>query len=146
MCEACREVTSRNKDKLTDILGINMCCFRDSVVPLDKDNKPLRPVILWLDERRAKGLKKLPLLSRTIFKMVGMGPTIELNLKRSMSRWIQENEPEIWEKTDKFMMLSTYIAMQLTGRFADSPCAQAGHLPIDFKKGVWYKRADNKIL
>lgn len=145
MCEACREVTSRNKDKLTDILGINMCCFRDSVVPLDKDNKPLRPVILWLDERRAKGLKKLPLLSRVIFKMVGMGPTIELNLKRSMSRWIQENEPEIWEKTDKFMMLSTYIAMQLTGRFADSPCAQAGHLPIDFKKGVWYKRAEKHM-
>ena len=145
LCEACKELTKRNKDKLNDILGINMCCFRDSVVALDKDNKPLRPVILWLDERRAKGLKKMPLLSRAIFKLVGMGPTVELNLKRSMSRWIQENEPEIWEKTDKFMMVSTYITMLLTGKYADSPCSQAGHLPIDFKKRVWYKNAEKHM-
>ncbi len=145
LCEATKEIVSRNKDKLNDIIGINICCFRDSVVPLDKDNKPLRPVILWLDERRAKGLKKIPFLSRLIFKLVGMGPTIELNLKRSMSRWIQENEPEIWEKTDKFMMVSTYITMLLTGRYADSPCSQAGHLPIDFKKGVWYKHAEKHL-
>lgn len=145
LCEATKEIVANNKDKMQDVIGINMCCFRDSVVPLDKDNKPLRPVILWLDERRAKGLKKLPALSRAIFKLVGMGPTIELNLKRSMSRWIQENEPEIWEKTDKFMMLSTYITLLLTGRYADSPCAQAGHLPINFKKGVWYKHADKHL-
>lgn len=145
LCEACQEITKRNRDRLDDIVGLNMCCFRDSVVPLDKDNKPLRPAILWLDERRAKGLNRLPLLSRVIFKLVGMGPTVELNLKRSMSRWIQENEPEIWAKTDKFMMVSTYITMLLTGKYADSPCSQAGHLPIDFKKGVWYKKAHKHL-
>ena len=145
LCEASKEIVSRNKDKMNDVLGVNMCCFRDSVVPLDKDNKPLRPVILWLDERRAKGLKKLRLSSRILFKLVGMGPTVDLNLKRSMSRWIQENEPEIWEKTDKFMMVSTYITLLLTGKYADSPCSQAGHLPIDFKKCDWYKNTEKNM-
>ena len=31
LCEATNEIASKNKDKLTDIIGINMCCFRDSV-------------------------------------------------------------------------------------------------------------------
>lgn len=145
LCEASQEIIKKNSQRIPDILGINMSFFRDSVVPLDKDNKPLRPVILWLDQRRAKGLKKLPFLSRAIFSLIGMGPTVDLNLKRSMSRWIQEEEPEIWEKTDKFMMISTYITFLLTGEYADSPCSQAGHLPIDFKKGKWYKNADKHL-
>lgn len=144
LCSATKELMSRNQDKANNILGVNMCCFRDSVVVLDKDNKPLRNTIIWLDERRAKGVKKMPWYYRLLFKVSGMGPTVDLNLKRSMSRWIQENEPEIWEKTDKFMFVSTYITLLLTGKYADSPSSQAGHMPIDFKKANWYKN-DKKM-
>ena len=141
LCKATRKLVEENKDKMGDVLGITMAFFRDSVVCLDKDNNILRPAILWLDERRAKGEQKLPLLHRFLFQLVGMKPTIELNLKRSMAQWIKENQPEIWAKTDKFMMLSTFVTMRLIGQYVDSPCCQAGHLPINFKKGVWYKNA-----
>jgi len=139
MCEATKELVEKHKEEINDVLGITMCFFRDSVVCLDKDNEVLRPLILWLDERRAEGKYKLPLSARAIFKLVGMGPTIDLNMKRSMGQWIRENEPEIWAKTDKFMMISTFITLQLIGEYVDSPCTQAGHLPIDFKRGEFYK-------
>ena len=61
-----------------------------------------------------------------------------------MAVWMQENEPEIWAKVDKFMMISTFINLQLLGQYVDSPSSQAGHIPIDFKKGDWYKK-DNHI-
>ena len=139
LCKATNKLVSENKDKMNDVLGITMAFFRDSVVCLDKDNKVLRPAILWLDERRAEGKQKLPLLHRAIFKMIGMKPTIDLNMKRSMAQWIKENQPDIWKKTDKFMMISTYVTMKLVGEYVDSPCSQAGHMPIDFKRGTWYK-------
>ena len=145
LCKATQKLVQENKDKMDDVLGIEMAFFRDSVVCLDKDNKVLRPAILWLDERRAAGKQKLPLLHRFLFKLIGMKPTIELNLKRSMAQWIKENEPEIWAKTDKFMMISTYINLKLLGDYVDSPCSQAGHLPINFKKGVWYKKPDKHL-
>lgn len=141
LCKATNKLVNENKEKMNDVLGIVMAFFRDSVVCLDKDNNVLRPAILWLDERRAEGKQKLPAIHRFLFKLVGMKPTIELNMKRSMAQWIKEKEPEIWKKTDKFMMLSTYINMKLIGDFIDSPCCQAGHLPINFKKGEWYKNA-----
>lgn len=145
LCKATNKLVKENKDKIDDVLGITMDFFRDSVVCVDKNGKPLRPAILWLDERRAKGKEPLPLSARAIFKLVGMGPTIDLNRKRSMSVWLKENEPEIWEKTDKFMMISTYINYKLLGEFVDSPCCQAGHLPIDFKKGEFYKNAPKHL-
>ena len=139
LCKATNELVKKNKDKISDVLGVVMDFFRDSAVCVDKDGKPTRPLILWLDERRAEGKEKLPLSARAIFKVVGMGPTIELNRKRSMALWIQENEPEVWAKTDKFLMVSTYINYKLIGEFVDSPSTQAGHLPIDFKCGKFYK-------
>ena len=139
LCTCTKNIVKKHQDKIKNVIGICMAFFRDSVVAVDKDGKPLRPAILWLDERRAEGREKLPALNRAIFKLIGMGPTIELNRKRSMSVWMQENEPEIWAKTDKFMFLSTYINKKLVGEFVDAVSSQAGHLPIDFKKGKWYK-------
>ena len=139
LCTCTKKLVANNKDKMERVIGISMAFFRDSVVPIGYDGKPLRPAILWLDERRAQDIHKLPALNRAIFKLIGMGPTIELNRKRSMAVWIQENEPELWEKTAKFMFLSTYINKKLVGEFVDSVSCQAGHLPIDFKKGHWYK-------
>ena len=139
LCTCTNNIVKNNKDKMERVIGISMAFFRDSVVPVDKEGKPLRPAILWLDERRAEDKNKLPALNRAIFKLIGMGPTIELNRKRSMAVWIQENEPELWEKTNKFMFLSTYINKKLVGEFVDAVCSQAGHVPIDFKKGQWYK-------
>ena len=132
LCKATNELVSKNKDKMSDVLCVSMAFFRDSVVCVDKNNKPLRPAILWLDERRAEGRQKLPLLSRTIFKLVGMGPTIDLNRKRSMSIWIQENEPEIWNKTEKFMMISTYIDYKLLGEFVDSSSESESDIFLDW--------------
>ena len=145
LCKATNKLAKDYKDKFDDVLGIVMSFFRDSVVCLDKDNKVLRPAILWLDERRAEGKQKIPAFHRFLFKAIGMMPTIDLNMKRSMAQWIKENQPEIWEKTDKFMMISTYITMKLIGDYVDSPCSQAGHLPINFKKGVWYKNPDKHL-
>ena len=139
LCACTKKLVKEQEKLIPDVIGISMAFFRDSVVAVDKDGKPVRPAILWLDERRAEGKEKLPALNRAIFKMIGMGPTIDLNRKRSMSVWMQENEPELWAKTDKFMFISTYINQKLVGEFIDAISSQAGHLPIDFKKGEWYK-------
>lgn len=144
LCQATNKLVKNNKEKIDDVLGITMAFFRDSAVCLDENNKPLRPAILWLDERRAKG-DGLPLLNKAIFKLVGMGPTIELNRKRSMALWVQENEPEIWSKTKKYVMLATYLNYKLTGKLIDSPSNQAGHIPTDFKHQCFYKNATKHL-
>ena len=132
-----KELSKKNKDKLDRIIGATLSCFRDSSVQLDKDLKPVRPCILWLDQRMAKGSEKLPFIYDLLFKAVGMENTIKLNRSRTAAHWIKENEPEIWAKTDKYVNISTYLTYKITGTLCDSAASLTGHYPINFKSRKW---------
>ena len=136
--EALKELVSRNKDVLNNITGATITTFRDTAVFLDKNNKPLRKCILWLDQRTAEAKEKIPPLYSFLFKMVGMKNTIILNRRRTMAHWVKENEPHIWSKTRKYVNISTYLIYKLTGNLVDCPSGMTGHYPINFKKKKWY--------
>ena len=139
LIDCLKELAKSNKDKLDRIVGSTVTTFRDSAVLLDANNKPIRNVILWLDQRTAQGKEKLPLLHRALFKIIGMKPTIDLNIKRTVAHWIKENEPETWSKTKKYVNISTYINYKLSGVLADSPSGMTGHYPLNYKQRKWYK-------
>ena len=144
LIECLKEITANNKDRLQDIVATTVTSFRDSAVLLDKNNKPLRSVILWLDQRLAKASEKMPKLHKFAFKLVGMYDTVVLNRTRTMAHWVKENEPELWAKVDKYVNISTYIIYKLTGELADSPGGYTGHYPLYYKKRVWYKEGAMK--
>ncbi|MDY0118097.1 MAG: FGGY-family carbohydrate kinase [Bacilli bacterium] len=141
--ECMKKATLALKEKhsvlLNKVIALGVTTFRDSPVLLDKNFEPLRPLILWLDQRQPKKLKPLALWKRIIFGIVGMSKTVIHNKLRTPAIWIQENEPEIWSKTAYYVNISTYLMYRLTGNLADSPANQTGHFPINFKKQVWYK-------
>ena len=138
MMECLKELAKKNKDKLGRIKGSTIATFRDTAVLLDKDNKPVRKSILWLDQRMAKASEKIPLLHRIIFRLVGMGDTIKLNRSRTMAHWIKENEPENWGRTEKYVNISTYLTYKLTNQLVDSVANVIGHYPVNFKARKWY--------
>ena len=144
LIECLKEIANKNKSILSNIVGMTVTTFRDSAVLLDKNGKPLRPIILWLDQRLAEAKEKLPAMHRFAFKLVGMKETIDLNRTRTMAHWIKENEPELWAKVDKYVNISTYINYKLTGELADSPGGLTGHYPLNYKKRVWYKEGAMK--
>ena len=144
LIECLKKLGQESKDNLNDIIAMTVTTFRDSAVLLDKDNKPLRPVILWLDQRLARADEKLPAMHRFLFKLVGMKDTIVMNRTRTMAHWVKENEPDLWAKVEKYVNISTYINYKLTGELSDSPGGLTGHYPLNYKKCVWYKEGAMK--
>ena len=144
LAECLKKLSRESLDYLPDIQAMTVSTFRDSAVLLDEHNKPLRPVILWMDQRLAKAEEKIPALHRFLFKLVGMKDTIDLNRTRTVAHWIKENEPDVWAKTKKYVNLSTYINFRLCGELADSPGGLTGHYPINYKKSEWYKEGAMK--
>ena len=136
--KALKGIADEAPDKLERISGAAITTFRDTSVQLDANNKPLRRSILWLDQRLAKGKEKLPLLHWFLFSLIGMKPTIVLNRARTVAHWLKENEPETWNKTVKYVNISTYITYKLTNNLVDSSASITGHYPINFKKRKWY--------
>ncbi len=60
------------------------------------------------------------------------------------ANWIRTNQPEIWERTYKYLFLSGYLTYKLTGRLADSVGCQVGYVPFDYKKLGWAAPSDWK--
>lgn len=145
LCLCTRRMVENHKDLVDGCAGISLSCFRDTAVLLDKDNKLVRPTILWLDQRMAKCEDKLPLVSRIAFGLVGMKEVIDINRRRTMLNWVKENEPENYSKVSKYVAISTYFVWKLTGRFVDSPSSYTGHYPLDYKNRKWYKNPQKHL-
>lgn len=132
-------IHDHNPDMVKDILAVTVSTIRDTCVCVDKEGKPLRDIITWLDQREASCSKPLPLKSRLAFAVASMTEALYDQRKITKSNWIIEHEPEIWEKTYKYLMFSGYMVFLLTGKMIDSVASQIGHIPFDYKNKVWYQ-------
>ncbi|MDK2980937.1 MAG: hypothetical protein PWQ55_1284 [Chloroflexota bacterium] len=137
LCQACQGVWQASGIAKDSIAAVALTTQRSTVVNVDADGQPLRPAIVWLDQRRAEKIPPMKGFWGAAFKLVGAQPTVEYLQRECEANWIVENQPEIWEKTHKFLYLSGYLTYLLTGSFVDSVGSQVGYMPFDYKKQAW---------
>ncbi len=137
LCEAGRVVCGRNKGALSRMSAVALTTIRDTVVCLDRDNKPLRDIILWLDKRKAEFGDPFPFHRKLMFRVAGMAPATENIYCASPCNWIAQRQPDIWDKTAQYVMLPTYLNYKMTGVLADSAANMIGHMPFDYKNRRW---------
>lgn len=137
---------AKHAEFMSKVIALGITTFRDSAIVLDQNYQPLRPMILWLDQRQAALKKDVALIRKLAFAITGMTETVLLNRKRTPAIWLQENEPEIWAKTRYYINFSTYIMYKVTGQLVDSVANQTGHFPIDFAKRKWQSKYSLKNI
>lgn len=143
LCKACDTLWRTWGGPKTAIKAVSVTTQRATVINLDADGEPLRPAIVWLDQRLEQDLPPMgpwgPLLA-----LAGERETVRFFRRQSEALWIKNNQPEIWQKTAKFLLLSGYYSYRLTGEYVDSAASQVGYLPFDFKKHDWAGSLDWK--
>jgi len=117
---------------------------RGTYVNLDREGRPLRPAIVWLDQRKASTGGLIPSAAVPLLRAARVWPFVEYVTRYCRSNWIRQNEPETWRRTHKFLCLSGYLTHRLTGEFRDSSANIVGTMPIDVKRGRWASRWDVK--
>ena len=137
ICKAAKRCKTENPKAWEKIEAVSITTIRDTCVCVDEDGKPLRTAILWLDKRKASEGPRLDLQRKALFKMSGMEETVSVQYAKSHCNWIMENQPDIWKKTHKFLMLSGYMIYKMTGRFVDVDASLVGHIPFNFKERRW---------
>ncbi|MDR0785348.1 MAG: FGGY-family carbohydrate kinase [Treponema sp.] len=142
VCETSRSLKAKAGVDWENVIGVTCTTIRDSCLCLDKERRPLRDVILWLDGRRLKTVKPLPAPAAVFLKIAGMTASVNLLRKAAACNWLAENEPEIWAKTDKFVFVSTWLTYKFCGRLVDSTASVIGHIPFDVKNNAWMKSDD----
>ena len=119
----------------SDIAAIGISYQMHGLVCVGKDGKPLRDAIIWCDSRAVpygeaafKGLGEEKCLDR-LLNSPG-------NFTASKLAWVKENEPEIFEKTDKIMLPGDYIALKMTGETCTTVSGLSEEMLWDFKENA----------
>lgn len=142
LCQITKAITEKQPRLMQDVIAMSVDTFRDTAVLLDENNNVLRDCILWSDLRVADTSEKLPAKQRFLFKLVGMDRPIKAIRQKVKTRWVQQNEPELWQKVKKVAHISAYLNWKLTGNLTDSYASTIGHFPFDNKKKRWMKPND----
>ena len=144
LCKACHQLWETTDVPKASLAGMALTTQRATVVNVDATGTPLRPAIVWLDQRRTEGLEPVRGLWGLAFRIVGMSETVAYFQAEAEANWIRTHQPEIWAQTHKFLFLSGYLTHKLTGRFVDSVGCQVGYIPFDYKRLQWAKPRDWK--
>lgn len=112
--EATQSILQQTGAAGEDIKAIGISYQMHGLVCVDKQQKVLRPAIIWCDSRAVPYGEKA-------FEAIGETTCLSHllnspgNFTAAKLAWIKENEPAIFEKIHKIMLPGDYIAMKLTG-------------------------------
>lgn len=142
LCETTTRLIKNTSFDISQIMGLSVTTQRGTVVNLDKEGKPLRPAIVWLDQRKAKVDKWPKGIVKKGLQIINMHESLAHAIKDGESNWIRQNQPEIWEKTYKYVFLSAFFNYRLVGKFIDSIGSTVGYIPFNYKKQRWSKPSE----
>ncbi|MEG2051722.1 MAG: FGGY-family carbohydrate kinase [Oscillospiraceae bacterium] len=142
MCEVSLQLKETHEELWNDIIAVTCTCIRATTICLDKDGNALRNAVVWLDKRKATDLPPMPWKNAAAFKVAGLSQVAETLRSQLAANWIIKNQPDIWHKTYKFVLLSTYFNFKFCGSMKDSCANMCGVLPYDSKTRNWLGKND----
>lgn len=144
VCQACQSIWQIPGVEKGRVAAVALTTQRSTVINLDAHGQPLRPAIIWLDQRFTTGLPPVGGLWGLAFWLSGMKRTAAYLQAEAEANWIRIHQPEIWKKTVKYLFLSGYLTYQMTGQYIDSVSCQVGYVPFDYKNFRWASAWDWK--
>jgi sugar (pentulose or hexulose) kinase len=123
-----------------DVARVEALCVthqRESFAPVDERGRPLRPAILWLDERcRAQvDLLKQSVGQDRFHRLTGKPLTTNPSLPKIL--WLMQHEPDVVARAHKFLDAHAFLVHRLTSAFRTSlACADPMGL-IDMRARAW---------
>ncbi len=135
--EGIKELTAEC-DK-TQVAGISFGGQMHGLVALDKEDRVIRPAILWNDGRTNEETDYLN-------QMIGKEKLSEYTANIAFAGftapkilWMKKNEPENFAKIAKIMLPKDYLAYKLSGTFCTDVSDASGMLLMDVKNRRWSK-------
>ncbi len=138
--EGTREILAAGVDP-AEIKTISGCSQGETVIFLDAAGRSVRPAIVWLDLRaRAESDELAALASRdelyAVTGQTGFDPT----WSAAKILWVKKNEPALFARTARFLLVEDYITLRLTGRACSTPNLLSSSLFADVHRRRYWDR------
>ena len=136
LCENVQGLLQKSGILAEDILALAIDSATHTWVMCDEEFKPIRPAIHWTDSRsreQAQRLKKE--YGELIFEKSFHKPDTIWTLPQIL--WVQEKEPEHFEKLRYIFFEKDYIRYGLTGVYCTDYIEAQGSMLLDGNTGQW---------
>lgn len=130
---ATEKIKSKVPFDVSDVKAIGISYQMHGLVVVDKNQRVLRPSIIWCDSRAVPIGQKAAtdLGARKCLKRLLNLPG---NFTASKLKWVKDNEPKLYAKIDKMMLPGDFIAMKMTGQIKTTPSGLSEGILWDFEK------------
>jgi xylulokinase len=135
--EAVRAVLSGGQVRAEEIGAVGFSGQMHGAVLLDARDRPLRPSIIWCDQRTEAEC-------RALTEKVGASRLIELTSNPALTNftltkmlWVREHEPEVWKQARALLLPKDYVRLRLTGDRATDVADASGTLLFDVAGRKW---------
>ena len=121
----------------TQVAGISFGGQMHGLVVLDRDDRVIRPAILWNDGRTGE---ETEYLNQTIGKEKLSEYTANIafaGFTAPKLLWMRKHEPDNFAKISKIMLPKDYLAYRLSGSFCTDVSDASGMLLFDVKNRCW---------
>jgi sugar (pentulose or hexulose) kinase len=139
---SCRALWKDGKVAPERIAGLALTTQRGTVVCAREDGTPLRPAIVWPDQRLCSAPPPMGAFWNLLFGVAGAGELMRQLQRQAEANWLAQHEAELWRRTERYCLLSGWLTHRLVGEWVDSAACQVGYLPFDYKRQEWARRSD----
>ena len=102
-----------------EIAGISVDAASSTVLAVDKDDRHLRPAIMWMDVRASDQADRVAGTGHEALKYNGYGPvSAEWGLPKAL--WIKDEEPEVYKEAVLVCDCCDWLIHRLTGEWVSS--------------------------
>lgn len=111
---------------------------RSAVASGGEQAEPLRPAILWNDQRTAAECDEIERLAggrRALVRMAGNAALTGFTLPKLF--WIRRHEPDLWRRAAALLLPKDYVGFRLTGVPATDVGDACGTLLFDVDRRAW---------
>ena len=133
ICSAISHLKKQYNISRTQIKGIGISYQMHGLVLIDKAGKPLRKSIIWCDSRAVE-------IGNNAFDEIGNEACTSrllnspANFTASKLKWVQDNEPDIYNQIYKFMLPGDYVAYKFSNTINTTISGLSEGIFWDFKK------------
>ena len=132
-----RNALTKAAIKPEEIKGIGFSGQMHGATFVDEEGQPLRPCLIWADTRTGPQCGRINQIfgAKHFIELTSNPPLASFTATKIL--WVQENEPEIFQKTAKVLLPKDYVRYKLTGVYATEVSDASGTSLLNVKERKW---------
>jgi D-xylulose kinase len=136
-CNTAQTTAKRLGKKVKNLTAVSITNQRETIVPVNQQGEPIHNALVWQDRRTIPQCKLIEesLGAEKVYSETGL--TIDPYFSAPKILWFKQEEPQIFQKAHKFLLVHDFILHHLTDQFATDYSNASRTMLFTVQKTEW---------